>query len=373
MTVLGPIDPAKLGATLMHEHLFIEYFQFLSLESPDQWQQLGMPFPETAEAQRHWNAPFTTRDRRIYPYVFANKDATRLDSVEDAVGEVLLYKDLGGGTIVEVTPINAGRSPGKLAEVARRTGVHVVMGTGFYIEGHFPEDMDSRSIDDLTYEIVKDIVNGAEGTPIRSGIIGEVGAVVLAFQPTESRYVRSLRAAARASRLTGVAITLHAHPTRPEVWHTALDVLEEEGADLSRVVVGHVTAVPAADIALLESMLRRGVYLQFDTLGYTFHPRAPLLDQRPLLEAIVKLVAYGHADRILVSHDVYTKPHLAKHGGFGFTFVHNSLVPYLRDKGVDERDIDTILERNPRRVLTLGKPQQLKRRESSAGENSGEH
>ena len=96
------------------------------------------------------------------------------------------------------------------------------------------------------------------------------------------------------------------------------------------------------DIRLLESLLKRGVFLQFDYLGFQY-PYNPIAD----MEAISTLIDYGYSNRIMVSHDVYIKPHLKKFGGYGFTFIHTRLLPYLRSKGASERAIKNIMEENP--------------------------
>lgn len=77
-----------------------------------------------------------------------------------------------------------------------------------------------------------------------------------------------------------------------------------------------------------------------------------------MLEGIVTLIRNGHSKRILVSHDSFTRAHKAKYGGWGMTFVHTALLPYLRSKNIQERSINDILEQNPRRVLTFVKPRE---------------
>jgi phosphotriesterase-related protein len=119
------------------------------------------------------------------------------------------------------------------------------------------------------------------------------------------------------------------------------------------VVVGHVASVASADLSFLESLLRRGVYLQFDVLG---NPLDLELPNRPMVDAIETLIERGYAGRILVSHDVCTKFQLREYGGYGFTFVQSVLVPHLLRRGVSTRAIKEITVDNPRRILTFVKP-----------------
>ena len=352
MTVQGPIDPAELGPTLMHEHLFIRFW--VPLEEPERWSRLGLPRPETKEELAVWNQPFTARDRmKLLTHFQRNRDGFTLDDLPTAVREVQAYRALGGRTIVDVTTTGLDPQPEKVREVAKLTGANVVVGTGFYRWAWHPADLAQRSLDDLTQFMVREIVVGMGSTGVRAGIIGEIPAEHLVFGPRESDEVRVLRAAARASRLTGAAITLHSDFQKMQNLHTSIDILEEEGADLSRVVVGHVASVASADLSFLESLLRRGVYLQFDVLG---NPLDLELPNRPMVDALETLIERGYARRILVSHDVCTKFQLREYGGYGFTFVQSVLVPHLLGRGVSTRAIEEITVDNPRRILTFVKP-----------------
>jgi phosphotriesterase-related protein len=220
--------------------------------------------------------------------------------------------------------------------------------------------MAERTQSQLTQQMVREIVSGIGDTGVRAGIIGEIPAENLTFRPAVSTEVRVLRAAARASRLTGSAVSLHILETPADEWDDVLDILETEGADLTRVVIGHTeNFAESKDLAFFESHLERGVYLQFDFLG---HPWARLFQLHDL-QAIEMLIKAGYSKQLLVSHDVFSKLHLTKNGGDGFTFVHAVLIPYLRNQGVSEVDIKNVLENNPRRILAFAKPQQLKTRD----------
>jgi phosphotriesterase-related protein len=353
MTVTGPLAPSELGMTLPHEHLFID----LAAPFGNPPDAPRLPGPATPQARATFEAPFTTADRgALLPNAFtANRDALVLDSVDDAVAELRLFRNTGGRTVVNVTT-SVGRNPRGLVEAARRSGVNVVMGTGFYRTAWHPADLPSRSIDDLTADMVRELVRGDPETGVRAGIIGEIAAEDLRRTPEDSVEVRVLRAAARASRLTGAAITLHDQIGRPEKYHVALDILEADGADLSRVVAGHVTGL---SVEFVESLLRRGVYVEFDTLGAPFFVNIKPLDTRPNLETLVELIRRGHVRRLLVSQDVCTKYQLRKHGGFGYTFIATNLVPYLRANGIGDEQIQTLLVTNPAEVLTFRAPRPL--------------
>ena len=131
-------------------------------------------------------------------------------------------------------------------------------------------------------------------------------------------------------------------------------MLEAEGADLSRVVVGHSNSL-ASDLAFMERLLARGVYIQFDTLGRQPTVRRSVNDT-DVAHGIVSLIEAGHVDRILLSQDVCTKAQLKAYGGTGFSFIQEQFIPYLKQLGVTDAQLQTIMVENPKRVLTFAAP-----------------
>ena len=192
-TVLGPVRPSELGPTTTHEHLYID-FSFMYRPAQD------TPRPELADA------PITLENlgwiRRNYYSNRANLTLLDLDTLVDEVGR---FRQAGGGAIVDATTAQIGRDPHALARISRESGVHVVMGAGYYVAAVHPEGTGERSVDDLAREIVADVVDGVDGSGIRAGIIGEVGCT-WPLAPTERK---SLLAAAVAQRETGAAILVH--------------------------------------------------------------------------------------------------------------------------------------------------------------------
>lgn len=94
--------------------------------------------------------------------------------MDEAIAETRLYAEVGGGTIVDATNPDLTRDPEALRTISEATGVHVVMGAGHDLNEHRPLDMDKRSEEQLFEEMVGDVTEGADGTSIRSGIIGEI-------------------------------------------------------------------------------------------------------------------------------------------------------------------------------------------------------
>ena len=307
-TVLGPIDPADLGWTLPHEHTAIALWHIAN-----RWD--------------YWEL------RRDEPVI---------------VEELAAFRAAGGGTVVDLTLDGVGRDPGWLAGIARATGLHLVMGSGWYRGAHYPAEtlIDRRSVDSLADEIVRDATEGVGDTGIRSGIIGEIGTDKPWLSAQEERVHR---AAARAARRSGLAITTHA--VQSTVGLDQLAIFEAEGADLSRVVIGHADSNPSLDYHL--AIVGRGATVEFDFLGMTFTPLERHGEGR-IVDNLRELLARGHVERILISQDVCHDSQLRRYGGNGYTYLANTFLPRLRAAGVSESEIRTITVDNPRRLLTIG-------------------
>lgn len=341
LTVRGPIDPANVGQTLMHEHIFIDF-----------------KAAETAEGRSFAADSVATVEGK--PEASDSSGGGGLTDYDESLAEVMLFKEAGGSTVVDVTNNGLSRNPPRLLRISEETGLNVVMGAGWYMRTLHPKDMDGRTVDDLTGILVRDITEGAQGTGIRSGIIGEVG--VGAFGPriplTENE-IKSVRASARAARLTGAPITLHSFAS-PDEMQRVLDIIAAEGVDLSRVVMGHVGS---GDVAAMKRYTDRGAYVEFD---YTGGIPGAKLDSNSLAAAaearaqsVKNLIDAGLTDRILLAQDVCTKAQLYRNGGGGFVFTSNLLIPALKAKGVSDEIIQRIMVENPRRVLTFAAPQPL--------------
>ena len=188
--------------------------------------------PAASEAKAVFHAPLAMDLMgRIRYGRAASLDDCRLDDENTAIEEMAFFKRAGGGTLVDVTSIGIGRDPRALARVARATGLNIVMGCSYYVEENHPPErgVEAKSEDAIVDEIVEDIFEGAEGTGIGAGIIGEVGC----SWPLTATERKVLRASGRAQRITGAALTVH--PGRhPEAPGEIVEVLRGAGADLSR-------------------------------------------------------------------------------------------------------------------------------------------
>lgn len=324
LTVNGPVDPSTLGETLMHEHIFINFKKPPAM----------IPAPTgitvvraSADIPKGMGAGLTSFDQS-------------LDAIMD-------FKRSGGGTIVDVSNFGLTRDPLALQLVSRASGLNVVMGAGFYMRSLHPPDMDSLTVAQLTDIIVRDITVGAQGTGVRAGIIGEVGVVGKTLTENE---LKSIRASARASRITGAPMSIHNFEPLDEMMQV-LDIIASEGVDLHRVVMSHTGG---RDTATMNALFRRGVYVEWDFMGQG--PLKPEAATR-VIESVYAMIQAGHASQIVLSHDVCIPSQLKVNGGGGYTYIDSVIVPGLKAKGVGDDVIRTILVENPRRVLPFVAPQ----------------
>jgi phosphotriesterase-related protein len=224
------------------------------------------------------------------------------------------------------------------------------MGCGWYREAYYPPDLpvDRLTVDDLADRLVTEARDGVDGTGVRPGIIGEIGT----DKPwVTAREERVHRAAAQASRRTGLAITTHA--VLSPVGRAQLRIFEEEGADPSRVVIGHADSYP--DLDHYSAIVERGASVEFDFLGMTFSAVERHGEPR-IIELLCELLSRGHVERVLLSQDVCHDSQLRRYGGNGYTYLADTFLPRLRDAGVSESEIETMTVANPRRLLTVAAP-----------------
>ncbi|MFF4192118.1 phosphotriesterase [Nonomuraea sp. NPDC001831] len=369
VAVTGEVPAASLGAVLPHEHLLSDFAP--PDDTPESWARTGRTRPTAAGALWLYRAPLTMDLLGEVGMGAVNRDDLLLGDADLAAAELAAFRQAGGGTVVDLTPDGLGRDPAGLRRLAEETGVTVVMGCG----RHHPARTAARDTaaltaardtaaptsardtaaptsargvaapaEELAEELMRDLTEGVGG--VRAGVIGELAAL----DPGVPAERALLVAAARAAAATGAAVSL-ARNEDPAVQQRVLDLLAEEGADLTRVAVGHCDALsPRPDD--LEPLLGRGVFVQFDQLGRL--PTAlSVSDDQDVAAAVLELARRGHAGRLLLSQGVRAKSQLLAYGGGGYAFVLRQFVPYLRMLGADDELIETVTVRNPRRLLTL--------------------
>jgi phosphotriesterase-related protein len=297
-TVAGPIEPAKLGFTLSHEHICR-------------------------------NATEAYGDR-----------ATALNA---AVTKVAEARRAGIDTIIDATPFDVDRDVRFGREVSEATGMHIVAATGQRL---YPtEEPDKRSVEEVRDLFIRELTEGIDGTKIKAGVIkiASVGRVL-----TEAEEI-GLRAAARASMATGVPIITHSS-AHIQGGKSQAEVFQDEGIDPNRVVIGHSNDTD--DFAYLSSLAESGFTLGMDHMFWGNRPDATL-GSEARADIIYALCNAGHAQRIVLSNDwVLGDFDREKVNPDGLLYTSRRTIPYLRDKGLTQAQIRQMTVDNPRRLFT---------------------
>lgn len=341
MTVTGPVPAASLGVTLIHEHLLNDCRCW--------WHKPREP----ARARLACDPvhPGILGELRMDPFV--NVSNCTLDDERLAAAELLPARAEGAQTVVDPTCQGIGRDPHALRRIAGATGLNVVMGGGFYLQASHPDRVRHLSADGIADEIVAEAVAGVGDSGVRIGLIGEIG-VSSDFTPDEQK---SLRGAARAQARTGLPLMIHL-PGWFRLGHRVLDIVQEEGADVSHTVLCHMNP-SGHDIAYQASLAARGAFLGYDMIGMDFF-YADQGVQCPSDEdnarAITALIGQGHLGRLLLSQDVFLKMMLTHYGGFGYAYLLRHFLPRLRRHGVTEADMNRLMVGNPRSVFDAAAP-----------------
>lgn len=333
-TVLGERDPALLGPTSMHEHVFAD-LRLWAKQGDD-----GVPWegPIGPEAQMHlrWNGLHTPENLRLH-------------DPDVAVAELEAVHAAGGAMIVDLTVTGMGRRVADLVEVSRRSGVEIATGCGYYVEELHPPELAAMDVDAIAETIIAELAEGVDGTGVRPALIGEIGTN---HPPSETEW-RVVRAAGRAGAETGAAVNVHLS------WRGAngvevVEALVAEGMPAERVILSHLDE--RIDRGYHDAVGETGAVFELDTFGseylYSTASRARNPTDPERLAALEYLVEAGYGDRIVIGCDIWTQGNLLRNGGCGYEHLFRRVQPALSWAcGADEETVATIMIETPRRLL----------------------
>ena len=316
----------------MHEHLLIDAVD--ALDDPDT-EMIDRPITIDQIGDLRWNA-------------VSNKFNLSLDDPDLAVVELRRFHAAGGRGIVDVTPLGIGRRVAELPAISERSGVHIMVGCGFYRGPSHPPWVDEQSAEELAAYLIDELENGLDGTGIRPAIIGEIGTT----DPVTENEWKVLHGSAIAAVRSGAAISVHLDPQGQHQAGRILEWLVAHGADPTRVVFGHSDEI--LDFDNHRSLMDEGATVEYDLFGTEFYypGRGNYATDYERMQAVALLVSQGYADRLVLAGDVHLKMMLTAYGGMGYAHVMGRIVPALRDEfGVDPRYLDRMLVANPARLL----------------------
>ena len=314
-TVRGAVDTDQLGATLMHEHVFVL----------------------STEIMQNFPADWGDEERRV----------------ADAIARLNELKSRGVDSIVDLTVIGLGRYIPRIARIAQATRINIIVATGVYTYNDVPMYFHFRGPgtelggpEVMTDMFVRDIEEGIAGTGVKAAIL-KCATDELGVTPGVERV---LRAVAKAHRSTGVPISTHTH-ARTERGLEQQRIFEEEGVDPSRVIIGH--SGDTTDIDYLEKLIRNGSYIGMDRFGIDV--LCPFEDR---VNTVARMCERGHADKMVISHDAACFNHWLPEAAlpavlpnWHYLHIHNDVIPALKERGVTDEQITTMLIDNPRKIF----------------------
>ena len=299
-TVLGPVDPGKLGTTLIHEHVLVDFI------GADQ------------------------------------ASPSRYDADEVFAAALPKLKDLyatGCRTLVECTPAFLGRDPLLLRRLSKASGLHIVTNTGYYganKDRHVPKFAWSETADALARRWMTEYRQGIDG--IKPGFM-KIGVDAGPLSEIDGKLIS---AGCLCHKSTG--LRLHVHTGNGEAALGILELMGKHDVPAKAYVWVHAQSEKSRSVHVQAA--KAGAWLEFDGIN----PKR--LDDH--VNAVVELIELGYLRQLLVSHDSgWYRVGEPGGGQFnGYTYLFEAFLPQLRQRGVTDAQIRTLLTENPARALT---------------------
>jgi phosphotriesterase-related protein len=321
-TVTGTCTPQELGTTLVHEHLLI--------------------------AWSGWEADSITV-----------KGFKRNEALKFCIDRLQELKAHGVNTFMDPCPSDIGRDAEFMAEVSVKSGMRVICATGLYKEDlggayfKFYRELGAAGVNEVAELYEKELSEGIGDTGIKPGFIKCATGVLKdeAGRPHITPYEEMcLRAAARAHKATGASITTHTDQAMLGL--EQLEIFKSEGVNPRQVIIGH--SGDTANLQYHVSIMDQGAYLGCDRFGLEF-----ILPDKLRLASVIGLCGVGYANKIVLSHDsvacwkgralVLTPEMQPLIANWQPAHLFKNLLPRMREAGVSEDKIRTMLVDNPRR------------------------
>ena len=299
-TVLGDIAPSELGITTCHEHLL-------------------------------WTVP--------EPYAGEDPDLG-FDSIPAAITELQYFKASGGNALVEMTTAEIGRAPLNLHQISETAQVHIIATTGHHKDKFSARMLKGGSVEEIAAGIIHDINDGMNGTNIKAGVIKAATSKNVATE-TEQHVIEAVGLAHQA---TEAPVSTHTEEGTFAIEQAQL--LMQAGVSAERLLIGHLDRnLPRATYFALANM---GIYLGFDQIG-----KAKYWADSERAMLIKELISAGFVRQIMLSGDTARKSAWHTHNPSvdGIAYLLLDFVPLLRDAGVSEAHLHTMLVENPANFL----------------------
>lgn len=259
----------------------------------------------------------------------------KVDCIDEITKEMKKLYSKGVRNIVEVTNRGMGRNVKNIVKISKESGINFICSTGFYKEPFLPDyvyEMDKEEIAEL---LINDIEIGIDGTGIKAQLLGEIGTSKDHMTKEEEKIFESI---VIAHKKTGVPI--NTHTTLGTNALGQIEFFEKNNVDLSKVNIGHVDL--SGDIQYIIEILSKGVYISFDTIGKNNY----LLDSKRV-EVLKILQDMNLLNKVFLSQDISRKSNMEFMGGIGYSYIFDSFIPMLKEKGITDESLDLMLHKNP--------------------------
>lgn len=309
-TVLGPVEPERLGVTYSHEHLIIR-------------GGLGL----------------------------VREPGFKLPSAGKMLLELEDFKRAGGKTLVDMMPLDTSRQPNDLVAISQKAGVHVIAATGFHKEMYYDDEhwIHTYSAEQIAHLVSLELT---EGMDLRSynGPIVERLAAKAGVMKVATEYHYATKTQRKLIEALGIA---HAETGFPVSTHTEngtmaleqIQWLSAAGVSPSAVLVGHLDRLP--DLAYHKEVADTGSYVIYDGPS-----RAKYGPDSQVVELIKGMLSAGYGKQVLLGSDMARASYLRAYGGGpGLDYILSRFLPRLRKEGIPQEVIEDIMIHNPARAL----------------------
>lgn len=261
---------------------------------------------------------------------------TNLNCFKHTIEEYKELYDKGVRNVIDVTVRGMKRNPEYVKKVAEASGLNIVQSTGWYQDKFLPEYIETSTVEELAAMMVKDITVGIDNSEVKASLIGEIGTSKNQMTDHERKV---FEASVLAHKETGVPITTHT--TLGTFGKEQVEFFKSKDIELNKVVIGHVDLT--GDVEYVLSLLREGVYVEFDTIG-----KENYMPDQTRVEMLKKIIEEGFEDNIFLSMDITRRSHLKANGGLGYAYLLDTFVPLMRKNDISEPIIEKMLSHNPR-------------------------
>jgi phosphotriesterase-related protein len=303
MTVTGLVEAEKLGTTLPHEHVMVDFI----------------------------GADKVSRDRYDRDRAF-----------QQVLPQLKEVRQKGCRSLVECTPAYLARDPVLLKRLSKASGLQILTNTGYYgaRNGKFlPEHVHQESADQLAKRWLAEWKDGIDGTGVRPGFI-KIGVDKGPLTEVNRKLVE---AAAKTHLESGLTIACHTGDGAAAMQEMA--ILREHGVAPSAWIWVH--AQNERDTDLHRRAAEQGGWVEFDGIG------PETIDRH--IKLVQAMKQHGLLDRVLLSHDAGWYSVGEPNGGQfrPFTTLFEQFLPALKKASISDEEIQLLTVQNPARAFAI--------------------